>query len=280
MNPMAGGGSRGPLGMHLTPWVLRLMIATTVLSIVGAISVSWLKSEIPLLMVFQPAALWGEGQYLPGVPALWQVATYPFFILSSPLGLVFSVLVYGWFAGTLEDFWGSRRFLKFFGLLSVGSALITALLALVWPLLAQTMVEGPNPVLGGLIIAWGLLFRDREMLFMFVLPLKGLHLVYLTVGLVVLGIIYAGSVAPFVPYIVGMAMGAVIVSGTWRPRKLTLLVRKWNIERQMRREREARKRRVDEAGHLKVAPDADDSADSGKPQDKSEGKNDDGEWLN
>lgn len=273
-----GGGRQGPLGMHLTPWVLRLMIATAVLSIVGALSASWLGSKIPLALLYQPAALWGAGSVLPGVPALWQPLTYPFVIISSPIGLVFSVLVYGWFAGTLEDWWGPRRFLLFFGLLSVGTALLTALLSLTWSALATSTIEGPDPVLGGFIIAWGLLFKDRQILFMFVLPLKGIHLVYLTVGLLVLGIIYAGTFVPFVPHIIGMVMGAMIVSGTWRPRKLTLLWRKWSMEQQMRRERAARKQRLDDADHLRVADvdelEDDEGAESGKT------RTDDGDWLN
>ncbi|MDF1564232.1 MAG: rhomboid family intramembrane serine protease [Deltaproteobacteria bacterium] len=282
MNPMGqGGGRQGPLGMHLTPWVLRIMIATAVLSIVGALSVSWLGSRIPLALVFQPAALWGAGEILPGVPAIWQLVTYPFFVLSGPLVLVFAVLVYGWFAGTLEDWWGSRRFLLFFLLLSAGPALLTTALAPFWPALAAFTFVGPSPVLEGMIIAWGLTFRDRQILLMFVLPVKGIHLVVITVAWIVLAIIFAGTFVPFVPDLFGMLLGAVIVSGTWRPRKLTLLVRKWSIERQIRRERDARKKRVEEASHLSVAPDPDEDDDEGDagPGPRA-GKNADGEWLN
>ncbi len=265
--------------MLLTPWVRRIMIATAVLSITGALARAWLGSRLPVALLLEPAALLGRGSVVPGIPALWQPLTYPFLILSSPLSLLLSLLVYGWFAGTLEAFWGSRRFLTFFALLAVIPALVAVLLSPVWPALAGQVFEGPDALLAGLVVAWGVLFKDREILLFFVLPVKGVHLVWLTLGMVALGIVYSGAVAPFVPHLVAMALAGLVLAGLWRPRRLVLLLRKWRLERQIARERRARAARAASAAHLRVVDDTDDEVPPSERNGHGRGGGQ-GPWLN
>lgn len=264
MNPSgAGGGLAGSLGMQLTPWVKRLMIATGVLSIVGGLSLAWMGSRVPYWFLLQPMAIWGQGSELPGVPALWQLFTYPFFVLD-PINLLFSILMYGWFAGAMESRWGSRRFLTFAAMISLGAGGGATLLALVWPALAESTIAGPFPLLEGLIIAWGLTFPDREIRLFFVLPVKGIHLVYLTLGMVALFIIFTGTFVPFVPQLIGMAIAGAIVTGVWKPKRMMLHVKKKQVEWELRRERDKRKRRVADATHLKPIDGGDEGDDPPK----------------
>lgn len=281
MNPMGQGGGQGPLGMLLTPWVKRLMIATAALSIIGGVATVWMHSAAPLLFVLEPAAVFGRGALLPGIPAIWQILTYPFFVLNL-IGLLFSVLLYGWFAGALEEWWGSKRFLRFFIIVSVGAAVLTVLLSLVWPALAAARIMGPYPVLEGLIIAWGLTFPRQQVYLFFILPVQGLHLVYLTVGIVALYILFSGHVAPVVPQIFGMGIGAVIVTGIWKPRFLVLRWRKFKVEREIAQERRRRKDRVSKAEHLHVIDEDDDGGgdDDKKPPGRRGNGAPDGGWLN
>ncbi len=282
MNPQGMGGGQGPLGMMLTPWVKRLMIATGVLSVIGGVAMAWMHSPAPLYFVLEPAAVYGRGAVLPGIPAIWQLFTYPFFALE-PLGLIFGLLLYGWFAGALEDWWGSKRFLRFFLIVSIGAAVLTTLLSLVWPALAGARIMGPYPVLEGLVIAWGLTFPRQSVYLFFVLPVQGIHLVYLTVGVVVVYILFSGQLAPFMPQIFGMALGAVIVTGVWKPRFLVLRWRKFKVERELEQERRRRKSRVSKADHLRVIDDEDnaDDEDDGGPKPPRRGNGaPDGGWLN
>lgn len=264
MMPQGQGGGYGPLGMLFTPWVKRLMIATGVLSVVGAVLIRWMGVQAPLAFVLQPAAVWGHGSMLPGIPALWQPFTYLFFVFD-PLGLIFALALYGWFAGSMEAWWGSRRFLRFVLMVGVGSAALTVLVALAWPNLAGTLVMGPYPLIEGLVIAWGLTFKNQEVRLYFILPVKGIHLVWLTVGIVAVQIIFSGSVAPFVPQLIGMGIAASLVTGLWRFDRARLHLRKWWVETQLKNERSRRKRRVkNEASHLRVVDEDDDEAGRGK----------------
>ncbi|RMG10102.1 MAG: DUF1751 domain-containing protein [Deltaproteobacteria bacterium] len=236
--------------MHFTPWVTRLMIATATLSIVGAGAAAWLKSTVPLWFVLQPAAVWGGGQYLPGIPAIWQLFTYPFFIFD-PIGLLFTLAAYGWFAGTLESWWGSRRFLRFVAIVTVGAAAVTVALAAVWPSLRLALYPSAWPLLEALVIAYGLTFPNRQILLMFVLPISGRLLVWITVGITGLYVLFSGTFVPFVPAIAGMAIGAMIVTGTWRPRRLWLLLRKLWLSLRLRMAESRRSARASKA-HLRV----------------------------
>jgi membrane associated rhomboid family serine protease len=267
MNPMGQGGGMGPLGMLITPWVKRVMITTAVLSIVGAIALMWMGSNVPLHLGLQPRSVWGGGD-LP-IPALWQILTYPFLALH-PIALLLAILMYGWFGGTLESWWGSPRFFKFYFGITALSAVVTVLLSFFWPALAAERFLGPYPILGAMIVAWGLTFPDREVRLFFVLPVKGIHIVWISVGITVLYVIFSGSVAPFVPHIVAMAASALTVTGAWRGRRVFLQMRKLQIQAQIRREEEARKKRLAKAGHLRVVdpkegdPEADDKDGKGK----------------
>ena len=267
MMPSGSDGASGPLGMILTPWVKRLMVATAVLSIVGALSRAWMGANTPTLFLFQPAALWGQGVALPGIFALWQPLTYPFF-LTDPLSLLFSLAAFGWFAGAMEARWGGRRFLVFWGLTSALPALLVVPLALAWPALAQTFTAGPWPFLEGLIIAWGLTFPKREIRLAFVLPVQGQMMVWLGVGIIALQIIFAGTFAPFMVAIFAMAIAALVVTGAWRPRRLGLYLRQLWLGVQLKVERRRRKGRVSKS-HLHTVDPKDEGGGPGG-----------GPWLN
>jgi hypothetical protein len=58
---------------------------------------------------------------------------------------------------------------------------------------------GSWPVLDGLMIAWGLLHHDAQLRFFGVLPLRGRHLVWLTLAGTGLYALFYG-LAPFVPH--------------------------------------------------------------------------------
>ncbi len=271
LNPMQGGGGAGPLGMTITPWVKRIMVTTAVFSIVGAIAYAWMGSSIPLHLGLTPQSVWGGGDLGP-VPALWQLLTYPF-VIFHPIGLLLAILMFGWFGGTLESWWGSVRFFKyFFGLTTVVAGL-TVLLALFWPNLAAQTFLGPFPIIAAMIVAWGLTFPDRVIRLFFVLPVKGIHMVWISAGITTLYIIFSGAVAPFVPHILGMVFSAALVTGVWRGRKLWLYLQKWKIQSQIKREQDARKRRVGKAGHLRVV-DPDESPED--EETRRDGGDDDG----
>jgi membrane associated rhomboid family serine protease len=112
---------------------------------------------------------------------LWRLLTWPF-VDVDPLSLLFAALTLYWFGRDLAHAWGPRRFLLTWLGFGAASGLATVLLSLAVPSLAAQGYSGPWAVISALLVAWGLLFPERQMLLYMALPLSGRGLVWVTVG--------------------------------------------------------------------------------------------------
>src|SRR5574341_1811328 len=108
--------------------------------------------------------------------------------------LTFGGLMLWMFGRDLAHSLGERRFLLAFLGLGAGAAAATSLLAVAWPRLRDIGSGGPWPVIDALVVAWALRFPDRQLLFMFALPVSGRALLWLTVGGTALYAVFAGVV--------------------------------------------------------------------------------------
>jgi membrane associated rhomboid family serine protease len=210
------------------PAVVGGLIAGVVLaSLVGALTGGRL---------FQAAAL---------VPALvyrgevWRLATWAF-LHNEPVGLIFACLILFQFGRDLSYAWGPRRFAATFLGLSVGAAVVTCLLALAWPPLMVVPALGSWPPVLALIVAWAMIFPERQLMFWMVLPMSGRSLLWVTLGGTVFFMAFRG-VATYVPELSAELLMIALASG-WSPRGL------WQSLRIKAYERRARRR----ASHLKV----------------------------
>lgn len=230
-----------PLGLSLTYRVKQIVVLTIGASIAGAIASAWMGLPVSAWVGLTPSAIVGAGEGLPGVPAIWQVATYPFFAWS-PLDLVLGALAYGWFAGDLERAWGSRLFLDRFVLFVLGVAAAHLLAALLYPGMRDSTLIGPSPVLEGLVIAWGTTFPDRTIRIWMIIPITGRTMVWLTAGLLALSVVYGGPTvipwlaAPIAAVGLGIAFGRTALSLRW----LALHAQKWRVTRELDRSRSDR----------------------------------------
>jgi membrane associated rhomboid family serine protease len=103
---------------------------------------------------------------------IWQLVTYDF--LHAGIGhILFNMLSLWMFGSTLEQYWGSRRFVEFFFFCLVGAALITVGLAYAGGsflgLRPDTATVGASGGIYGILIAYGMLFGDRQ-IFLFPWP--------------------------------------------------------------------------------------------------------------
>lgn len=140
--------------------------------------------------------------------------------------LVFNGLAFYFFATDLEQAWGRGRFIAFMILCALGGQLVVLLAALIG--LGAAPVVGFSGVVLGTITAFGLTYPTREIFFFF-FRLKGLHLVYITLGLQLLTALSFSRVSA-AAHLGGMAAGALwaaIASGAlrraWLRRKLSRL---------------------------------------------------------
>jgi membrane associated rhomboid family serine protease len=100
---------------------------------------------------------------------IWQLFTYMFLhgglmhLLSNMLGL--------WmFGGELEEKWGSRFFARYYFYSGIGAGICIAVLNAVTGTTAPTI--GASGAIFAILLAYGLYWPDREVLIMFVIPVK------------------------------------------------------------------------------------------------------------
>ncbi|BDG09759.1 rhomboid family intramembrane serine protease [Anaeromyxobacter paludicola] len=209
------------------PSVVGGLIAILVIASLAGALVPGLRSAAVLF----PGAVWA-GQ-------LWRVVTYPFFE-SDPLSLVFGAMMLYWFGRDLSYAWGPRRFLITFVSFGAAAGVVTCLVARLWPAVWAHPYLGIWPVADAMVVAWAMIFPERQILLYFALPVSGQALLYLTVGGTLLYSVF-GGLAAFVPHLAAEAMMLVLARG-YSLRGL------WQTMRIRSQERRARRR----ARHLKV----------------------------
>jgi membrane associated rhomboid family serine protease len=188
---MAGLRIRHPFSSVQIPRVIKALIAVTALiSIVSAIAARHGETGPIDYGLMLPWAVW-HGQ-------VWRLASWVLYELA-PLNLVFACLTLFWFGRDLVGAWGERRFLAVYFGLAIAAAAVTCLVGLAWPAVAQIPHGGSWPVQTGLIVAWGVLHPERQLLLYFVVRVTGRQLVWITFLGTVLFALFAG-LAPFVPH--------------------------------------------------------------------------------
>lgn len=152
---------------------------------------------------------------------VWQLVTYMF--LHDPTGfthILFNMLTLWWFGVSLEQTWGWRQFLKYYFLCGIGAGVCVVLVNLVvaafssgdTPMLAsellQTRTIGASGAIYGVLLAFGMLFPDVEILFMFLFPVKAKYFVMILGAIAfMLSVSPAGGTVSNVAHLGGMIFG-------------------------------------------------------------------------
>ncbi len=174
---------------YLSPVARNLLIANVVVFLLT-------KFFIPEYLVAQFAFF---NPILPGSPELlnpnfkiWQPLTYMFLhntrdwghLLSNMLGLLI-------FGPAIETFFGSKRFLIYYLITGIGASFIYSLVNVydmlqypadseIYDLLAITPMVGASGAIFGILIAYGYLFPNNELIiFPFPIPIKAKYMVTL-----------------------------------------------------------------------------------------------------
>jgi membrane associated rhomboid family serine protease len=223
--------------LGIPPITLRLLIASGVTTLGCIIAVNVGYPQILQAFVLVPA------EVVHGLK-VWKLLSYALFLGDQPLDFLLSLLVFYFFGAWFERTWGSRRFLSFFTLSVLGSAVLAVLTGLVSHRVADFPYFGIWPVMEALTVAMGLLEGDSQVYFYMLFPMKARTMMYASWGILALYAIFAGTLVPFVTILAGVAMGFVLSAGTGGPRRLWLRFRAAQIERQLKKR----------ARHLQVVP--------------------------
>jgi membrane associated rhomboid family serine protease len=114
---------------------------------------------------------------------IWQLFTYSF-LHADVMHLVLNGLVLAFVGSDIEAIWGRRKFLIYYFFCATMAGLFYLLIQLaLWnPAYLSTPLVGASGGIYGLLLAYGILFPDREMLFMMLFPMKAKQFVWILVG--------------------------------------------------------------------------------------------------
>lgn len=123
----------------------------------------------------------------------WQIFTYSF-LHGDVMHLVFNLMMLVFIGGELESVWGTTRFVRYYFFCSVSAAILYLGLQFLVDrsgALHMPMV-GASGAIYGLLVAYGLAFGERVLLFMMLFPMKAKHFVWILGGIEFMTSIYSG----------------------------------------------------------------------------------------
>lgn len=112
--------------------------------------------------------------------ALWQVFTYMFFHVDV-FHILFNMLAIWMFGSSLEEYWGTKKFLIYYFLTGIGAGLCyTGFSFLIGS--AGIPTVGASGAVYGLLLAFGMLFPDTILLMFLLFPMKAKYAVIIFAG--------------------------------------------------------------------------------------------------
>jgi len=209
------------IGGAMTPAVKALIIANTAVfvfeSLLRIAGFNSVDEVLRVLFALQPNLVYGRGY-------LWQLATYLF--LHGDLGHILINMFMLWMFGVeMERMWGARQFLKYYFLTGVGAGIVTCFFS------QQSRTIGASGAIFGIMLAYGMAFPDRQILFWFIFPMKARHFVLLlaAIELWVSSQFVSDGIGHFA-HLGGMLFGYLYLKRAWRLRAWISEIR-WRARR-------------------------------------------------
>lgn len=140
---------------------------------------------------------------------IWQLFSYSFLHVDV-MHLVLNLMVLAFVGSDIEAVWGRRRFLVFYAFCILVAGIVYMLMQLLmWnPAYLSLPMMGASGGIYGLLLAYGVLFPDREMLFMMIFPMKSKQFMMLLAGVEFLQAIFSGqSGLSAIAHLSGMGAG-------------------------------------------------------------------------
>jgi membrane associated rhomboid family serine protease len=194
--------------MSVPPGVRWLLIANTVVFLAYFLAYN----------VFGMASLFGPFRLIPEQTVeslfVWQPITYLF--LHDPTGfghILLNMLSLFMFGKTLEETWGTERFMRFYFICGVGAGLCV----IVAGYLTSTQFVptiGASGAIFGLLLAFGMLFPDATVLFSFLFPIKAKYMVMIIGAITFLSSLQVNSGVSHIAHLGGMLVAFLLLKTT------------------------------------------------------------------
>lgn len=181
--------SLGLQAPRVSPGVAKLLWAFAICFVIQKIASVFLGWNVEAWLGFSPEGLFSG--------YIWQPLTYPF-LHGGLFHLLINLASLYLFGSELERLWGTRRFLSFFALCSVGGAVLQTLVWLIaLPLDSEfAATVGAIPIVGasgglyGLLVAFGVLYGRATLLAFFVIPIQARYFVMILAGIEVYSAVF------------------------------------------------------------------------------------------
>ena len=161
--------------------ISRWLVVTLAASIVSAVDGGWLAQWAALV---PSKVLHGQ---------VWRLVTWPF-VQTSPLALIFTLVVIYRLGGDLAVRWGDRRLRRFATEIILAAALVTCLLA---SAVGASYLHrlGGWAVTDMLVIAWARQFPEQPLVLYGLLVVRGRQLVQVTIAATLIYVLFWGPIA-------------------------------------------------------------------------------------
>jgi membrane associated rhomboid family serine protease len=197
----------------MTPAVKWFLIVNGGVWLVLVISVNWMDA----LALHDHLALTPDRVY-PGLE-LWQLFTYMWLHSTADFShILFNSLFLWMFGGALEQAWGTRAFTKFYLICGIGAGLVVFVIGSMFH--SDLATVGASGAIYGLVVAWAIVFPDRVIYFFGLFPIKGKYFALFPIGYALIDFLMRGSGVSHSAHLGGLAIGALLVTGYWRPSRL------------------------------------------------------------
>lgn len=128
---------------------------------------------------------------------VFQLITYPF-IETQLLGFLFSALLV-WFIGSeIERLWGSRLYQRFLALIVLVTGVIYSLVGILLfngTLLYSTPLYGLSGINFALLIAYAILYPDRQLSMMLIFPMRARTFCFILIGIELYSALFSSYVS-------------------------------------------------------------------------------------
>ena len=113
-----------------------------------------------------------------GFPMIWQPLTY-MFLHGGWMHIIFNLIALWMFAGELEQTWGKEKFLRYYIYSGIGAGFFIAFMNYIaYTQYSSTAVTiGASGAIYAILLAYAMLWPNREVLLYFILPIKIKYLV-------------------------------------------------------------------------------------------------------
>jgi membrane associated rhomboid family serine protease len=172
--------------LRLSPTVKILMIACAVVFLIQQTTDQFFGGHLLQYFGLVPRGFMFEGR-------IWQIFTYSF-LHSDPLHLILNMMMLAFVASDLEFQWGRKRFLQYYFFCATCAGLLYLMLQLwIWGGGGIEMpMVGASGAIYGCLMAYGILFGERQLLFMMLFPMKAKHFIWVLAGVEFLSSVFSG----------------------------------------------------------------------------------------